>query len=389
MVGLVKVLFMPFFFLPETWNGIDEHLLLLTRFLDRENYHLAVLKQENHGPQTDLLAARAGIELIEAPFGGVESGPSRSNKLARLLRDREFSILHMHSPSAGGQLWPALGARKAGVRAIATYHQVQAWRMPVKTRLLNRITHAFLVDRTTAVSSAVERTLRTNGGLGRVPLQVLANGIDLATPPGAADLPPRRAGEVRFGYCGRLSPEKGLDVLLRGFALIKDSLPQTRLFLAGDGPQRQELERTAARLGLTERVVFLGFRADSRAVISEMDIVVHVPVYEGFGLVMLEAMAASKPLIVNDAPGGMTDLVKDGVNGRIVAAGSADQLAHAMASLAADEAQRTRLGLGGLRICSASYSAPSFAKRVESVYEAVLRPGQRGAEGSPLTGLAR
>jgi glycosyltransferase involved in cell wall biosynthesis len=110
---------------------------------------------------------------------------------------------------------------------------------------------------------------------------------------------------------------------------------------------------------------------------AAMDVVVHVPEYEGFGLVLLEAMAAGKPLIVNDAPGGTTQLVKDGVNGRVVRAGSVEQLAAAMLSLASDGPARERLGIAGRRICGERYSAPAFARRVEQVYDSLFA-GQDG-----------
>jgi glycosyltransferase involved in cell wall biosynthesis len=103
-----------------------------------------------------------------------------------------------------------------------------------------------------------------------------------------------------------------------------------------------------------------------------MDVIVHVPEYEGFGLVLLEAMAAGKPLIVNDAPGGMTELVSDGVNGLVVPAGSPERLASAIEALIADESRRRYLGAEGFKICAERYGATTFSERMERLYDSLF-----------------
>jgi glycosyltransferase involved in cell wall biosynthesis len=262
--------------------------------------------------------------------------------------------------------------------------------MPLKTRLLNRLTHRLLVNRTMAVSGDVKRTLQTNAGLDGDRVEVVPNGIDLAVgPPAPAPALERHEGKVLLGYFGRLSPEKGLSTLLRSFALALDSGQPLHLFLAGEGPQRQDLERLAFDLNIESSVTFLGFRDDARSLMSEMDAVVHVPEYEGFGLVILEGMAAAKPLIVNDAPGGMTDLVQDGVNGLVVPAGSIEHLASAIRRLAGNAGERQRLGANGLKICGERYSAPVFARRVESVYDSLLATAGPSPNWRPRLGASR
>jgi glycosyltransferase involved in cell wall biosynthesis len=120
-------------------------------------------------------------------------------------------------------------------------------------------------------------------------------------------------------------------------------------------------------------VTFLGFRHDARQLMSQVDVVVHAPEYEGFGLVMLEAMAASRPLVVNDAPGGMRELVLDGVNGVVAVAGSPRSLAEAILKVASLPALRQQLGENGRRICEERYSAEVMAQRTQEVYERLIR----------------
>jgi glycosyltransferase involved in cell wall biosynthesis len=357
---------------------MDEHMLMLARYLDRERFDLAVVEHPNDGEQTQLLAERAEIRLTKAPD---DDGTGRFSELSSLysfFRAERPSVLHLHSPTVGRQLLPVLAARMAGVkRIVSTYQQIQPYELSLKSRLISAFTHGALIDRTIAVSSDVGRTVQSMAGVGRRRLTVIGNGIELM---GDGEhvttwsaLPARVTDEVRIGYFGRLSPEKGLNVVLQSFALVQQKYPRSMLVLVGDGPERVALENLVSKLGLTDRVIFLGFRPDARPLMAQVDIVVHAPVYEGFGLVMLEAMAASRPLVVNDAPGGMRELVRDGVNGVVAAAGSPASLADALLKVVVSPSLRQELGANGRRICEERYSAEVMARQTQSVYEALLR----------------
>ncbi len=382
-----RILFYPVHFIAESWNGIDEHLRLLARHLDRGRFEPVVLAHETDGPQTELVSERAGIALIEAPYHAGAGALSRLRALRQLYTDQRFDLVHLHSPTAGGQAVPALAARLAGVPVLATYHQVQPWQASLKTRAVNRTVHSVLIETLTAVSQGVKSTLVTRTGLAEGRIQVLHNGIDLSGEPGviANGTPARSPGEVRLAYFGRLSPEKGLTLLLRALQPLSRRVPNVTTWIAGEGAQRPELESLAERLGLAERVRFLGFRPDARALMEEVDIVVHVPEYEGFGLVALEAMAAARPVVVNDAPGGLGDIVVHGETGLVVPAGSAEALAEALARLANDPAERERLGRSGRARCEQEFSAERTAERTAALYERLLKRRGRDRRASPAT----
>ena len=137
-----RVLFHPYLFLAESWNGLDEHLLLLTRHLDRAEFEPSVLVHDSDGPQTRILADRASIRALPAPYAATATVIARVRALARLYRAEHIDLVHLHSPVAGGQIVAALAARLARVRAtVATYHQIQPWRLPARSRTINRLTH--------------------------------------------------------------------------------------------------------------------------------------------------------------------------------------------------------------------------------------------------------
>jgi glycosyltransferase involved in cell wall biosynthesis len=376
-----RVLFHPFLFFPEKWNGIDEHLLLLCKYMDRARFEPAVLVHETDGEQTTVLAERAGIRAIPAPYAPRASARQRLRALRSLYRAERIDLVHFHTPVTGGQTVPALAARLAGVRAtVATYHQMQPQRSGAKARALGLLTHELLIDRTVAVSGGVRESLAAMAGLRRRRIRVIHNGIEPEMPAtGASALPAPARGEVRIGAFARLSPEKGFPDLLHGLARLTPERPDVRTFIAGDGPDKDELETLAQRLGIAERVQFLGFRQDARRIMAEVDIVAHTPVYEGFGIVVLEAMAAARPVVTNDAPGGHTELVAHGETGLIVPHGSPEALARALTRLADDACERRRLGQNGQRRCAERFSAEGMAKRTVEVYRRALRRYDRPA----------
>jgi glycosyltransferase involved in cell wall biosynthesis len=371
----LRVLIHPYLFLAEPWNGIDEHLLTLCNHLDKERFEVVILTHESHGPQTRLLAERAQVRAIEAPCS--PGAPLRTQ--LRALRDlytaHQVHVLHLHSPVAGGQAAAALAARLAGVRAtVATYHQVQSAGLPVRTRVINRLIHRGLVQTTIAVSAAVRDSLVERAGLETSRIQIIHNGIDPPTSnSGGPAMSPRQPSSVRIGFFGRLSPEKGVDRIIEAVAHLDPLTAPIQTLIVGDGPECERLKDQAERLGLAERLQFLGFRTDARRLMEEIDIVVHVPVYEGFGLVLLEAMAVGKPVITNDAPGGMSEIVVNGETGVVVPAGSVPTLAGAIAALAADPAERRRLGENGRRRCLQHFSSRSMAARTAAAYEDVFK----------------
>jgi glycosyltransferase involved in cell wall biosynthesis len=372
----LRVLWQPFFYLSEHWNGMDEHMLHLSRHLDRTRYDLLLLTHESDGPQTTSLAAQARLRAVPAPPGAGSSLLERIRSLRALYRREAIDLLHLHSPTVGGQFAAALAARLAGVRAVlATYHQVQMETASARARAINRLTHSRLIDATVAVSNGVRQSLARHTGVPTHRVRVIHNGIDAPLSVQSVEpavMPPRWEGEVRLGYFGRLSPEKGLRVLLDAMADLTASTPAVRLLIAGDGPQRAELAAHSARLGLADRVDFLGFRPDARAIMARVDVVVHTPAYEGFGLAVLEAMAAGRPVVVTDAPGGLSEIVSAEENGLVVPTGSPAALADALRRLVHDPVARQRLGERGAARFRTGFTAAHMAASVSRLYDEAL-----------------
>lgn len=165
----------------------------------------------------------------------------------------------------------------------------------------------------------------------------------------------------------RLHPKKGLDTLLATLP----NLPDCIVWLAGDGPLRRELENLAKKLGILDRVRFLGWRTDRAALLRAADICVLPSRYEPFGTVILEAWAAGTPLIAC-ASAGPAAHVEDDVNGLLVPIDDAPALTAAIKRTLGDEPLRRRLVAQGYAAYIKDYTRESVTQQWIRFYKSLL-----------------
>ena len=167
---------------------------------------------------------------------------------------------------------------------------------------------------------------------------------------------------------GRLSYQKGFDQLLRAFSAIAQKYSEWSLVIWGEGSLRSELEELRDELGLRTRVSFPGWTSDPFREMHRAGMFVLSSRYEGFGMVLGEAMACGLPVVSFDCPSGPSDMVRQGVDGILVRPGDVTALAAAMARLLGDDAERRRLGARAVEVTS------RFDKeKVMDMWESVLR----------------
>lgn len=188
-------------------------------------------------------------------------------------------------------------------------------------------------------------------------------GPDLTTPQSAADVL----------VAGRLSPEKGVDVLILAFSQIADRHPASRLLIVGDGPERDRLEAFASQQ-IGERARFLGLldEASVRNLMATEARVVAAPslAEEGAGLTVIEGALAGRPVVASDA-GSLPELVRQAGCGTVVPRGDVAALATALDALLADNVRADRLGRAGRRWAIHEWSTPVGIARTRAVYEEI------------------
>jgi glycosyltransferase involved in cell wall biosynthesis len=187
-------------------------------------------------------------------------------------------------------------------------------------------------------------------------------------------------------WCGRLQRWKGAHVFLRAAAIARRSVPNARFIVVGgslmglEPEYHAELRSLVASLDLGPAVRFAGHQASVAPFLAEADIVVHSAIApEPFGLVILEAMLAARPVVAS-AEGGPLEIVEPEVTGVLVPPGDAGALAAALVRLFGDRDLRARMGDAGRARAGREFSAPVMARRFEALY-AELAGGAGAREG--------
>ena len=340
-------------------RGWDVHLLLsLGRvdalFLDR----LAELD----GVRCKILPMRKGVH---------PSDLSVVRRARRYLRDEgPFDVVHGHS-SKGGAV-ARLMALGTGVPCFYTLHGFGADdpTLPRTKRLFYLTVERLLCPATRRVIavSPEEQRAAVRLGLGASRVVLVPNGV------GASELAPREEArealgvdrrDLVIGFVGRLVLQKAPDVLLRAVARVVPRVPDAKLAMVGDGPLRQDLERLAVGLGVSERVLWLGER-DARRLTAGFDVFAMPSCKEGLPYVVLEAMSAGLPVIGTDTA-GLECLVTSGVNGAVVPCGDHAALGDAIGEVLGDPAKRARYGAASLRRV-AQFSVDAMVERTIAAY---------------------
>ncbi|MEO2031398.1 MAG: glycosyltransferase family 4 protein [Planctomycetaceae bacterium] len=249
-------------------------------------------------------------------------------------------------------------SRKALLPLTLQQHLWQRWRN--------------VFDVIVANSNALGRTLEENG-IDHVEVvwngvPVVAERLPLVSPPTAA-------------YAGRLSWEKGVDVLLQSFPEVVAQIPDAQLLIAGDGPQRGELDRLVEHLGLGDHVQFLGHRRRDELQHQLEGAWVHVVpsrLDEPFGVAAAEAMMRGTAVVATFA-GGLSELVEDDRTGVFVPRGDIGALSTAIVRLLNDRILAEQLGSAGRRRAMTHFSMTTYADKLTALYESLSQPSSSTA----------
>ena len=247
------------------------------------------------------------------------------------------------------------------LRTVAVEHLPHPLDGSLQLRLKRFTSHRLAAH--VAVGERVARAVEGFAGLVPGSIRAIHNGVpdvDLEPLPRASD------GPV-LGALGRLDFQKGFDVMLR--ALV--DVPEARLVVVGDGPERAALERLAKELALAERVRFEGWREDARRYLTTFDVFVLPSRFEGFPLAIVEAMLARLPVVAANV-GSVAEAVADGETGVLVPPEDPAALASAVRRVLDDPEGRARMGDRGRRRALA-FTPAAMARAYEAVYEEVLR----------------
>jgi glycosyltransferase involved in cell wall biosynthesis len=352
-------------------GGAEHSLATLLRHLDSRFQVEAVTTDADVG--RFLADARDGTthRTVPAVSGKGDIGPLFA-QLGAVRRSRP-DLVHVNLRWIWtGQYGILAGLLAPGAGTIAVEHaQPDATRSRAQRFLRRQLCQR--LDAHVAVGERSARSVESHIGLGPGSVLTIHNGVEETEA-----LPARSAGAApTIGAIGRLSAEKGFADLPH----VLTQLPEARVVLVGDGPERERLAELAASLGVGDRFELVGWQASPREWLAQFDLLAVPSRMEGSPpLVALEAMMAGVPVVAADV-GAVAEAIGPDV-GALVPPGDPRALATAIGRLLSDHAQLARRGEQGRRLALQSFSAPLMAARFEALYEDVLSR-RRGAAPEP------
>jgi glycosyltransferase involved in cell wall biosynthesis len=329
--------------------------------------------------------------LDAAAAGGFEAEVLKENAPRYLASVREIAaklrtetpdlvLTHGYKPDLIG----GFAARRAGVPVVAVSRGWTAATFKVRlNELLDRLVLPML-DHVVCVSRGQElKVLRAGVPPRRV--STIHTAIDAGRfaevdPNGRARLEQLfpETPETIVAAAGRLSPEKGFEILIEAAARVVRSSPRVGFAIFGEGTLRPSLERRIAERGLDGRFVLQPFRDDLDRLFPHFDLLALPSFTEGLPNVALEASAAGVPIVATDV-GGNPEVVEDGVTGRIVSPGDVEGLASRIEELLGDAALRARMGEAGRARIRDHFSFEMQADRYEALFRRLLPAGEPAA----------
>jgi len=364
--------------------GVEEHILVLLRGLDRSYFRLLLActpeLAEALGPDVP-----GDVEVIPLRLEGIQD-LAGAWRLARLLRERRPDVVHSHLFQASRLASPV--AWLCGVPLVVeTPHLREKWRKGwlkgnfAIDRLVGRA-----VDYYIAVSEANARYLISEKRLPERKIVTIQNGGDL-TRFDSAHIPPGGMRQsLDFGekdpvlvVLARLEPQKGHEVLLRALPAVARKFPSVRLVCVGEGALRAELEAMARYLGIESNARFVGYQSSPADWLALADISVLPSHFEGLPIAAIESLAMAKPMVATDVD-GTSEVVINGKTGLTVPPDRPEPLADAVCLLLGDAELRQRLGQAGREWVLGRFSQERQVRMTAELYRRALGRTAEGLE---------
>jgi glycosyltransferase involved in cell wall biosynthesis len=323
----------------------------------------------------------AGVEPTLVPVARMV-GPRDLRRVRAHLRQARPDVVHTHlgvSDWMGG-----LAARSLGIPAVSTLHSANwtADSAADTARLrLSALARRHCALRIIGVSESARRTYLATGWDRADRVTVIHNGVAAAGQPGRGRQVRRALGIPEtaplVAMISTLRPEKAHEAAFRALPALRQRFPALRLVVVGDGPDRSRLEPMAR--AADGAVVMTGYRDDVMAVMDAADVLLHPSRIEAFPTTLLEAMAASVPVVAT-AVGGIPEIVHDGETGLLISPPpDPGRIAAAVSTLLEDGDLRRRLGAAGRTRFEETFTRRRWVQLTRRAYDDVLSARNRTA----------
>ena len=352
-------------------GGTELNAVRTAEALDPKRIELSVFHLQTHGPLRSRYE-RLGVRMTHVPIPNLYSPRTaiQGIRLAKMLRDANVDIVHSHDIYCNIFVvpWARIFTRCSIIASRRWWYEAPRPGLVKLNRLCNLLAHRVLAN-SSGVAGLLARDERVpQDKIVAIPNFLGESAFETVSP--AARIEQRRAwglpeGVFVIGIVARLSPVKNHELLFNAVAQLDDRF---HLLIVGDGPTRGKLEELAQQLRIAHRVHFAGEVISQRNAHQFFDVSVLCSLSEGFPNAVIEAMAATVPVVATPV-GGVIDAVTDGVTGILVPLNDPAPLADALRTLEANSALRAQLGGAGRDAAHAKFSQEIVIEKLSSLYE--------------------
>ncbi|MEM7084284.1 MAG: glycosyltransferase family 4 protein [Pseudomonadota bacterium] len=336
-------------------------------------------------PAGSEIAARLphmGIPVFPIPMGG-DLDFAVIGRLRKLIADFEPDIIHLHS-RRGADWFGSIAARRFPDIPVIVSRRVDNAESALVVKYKYR-----LFDRVVAISSAI-RDVLADAGVPAQKLRVVHSAVRTATWERSWDrvafaktffnqtsgsVEKRRAPVI--GMVAQLIKRKGHRFVLEAVPMIRERYPDVRVVFFGRGPEDSRLMLQAQRLGIEQAVTFAGFRKDINHWLGCLNVFIHPPLTEGLGVAVLQAAAASLPIVASRV-GGVTEIIEDEVNGLLIDPESPAQIAEGVLRLLDDREGAEAMGKAAHEKVVSQFSVDAMVEGNLNVYLELLNEHGKG-----------
>jgi glycosyltransferase involved in cell wall biosynthesis len=358
-------------------GGAEKQLYFLASSLNPKNIRSFVvqLTPDNSLPVT---TGNVGdLELFHFPTRKLYNlaGIWQLGRLSLLAKSKKVDILHTFFEKSEVMGW--IIARLSGISIWITSRRDLGFK---RKKIYDRIFRLTAKDCKKCIANchAVKDQMIQQENIPSEKIEVIYNGIDFSGYQEALKDKSLRVelgivdGTPLVGLIANFNFEiKGHVYFLEAAKKILEKVPNVKFVLVGDGPLRPRYEEVAQELNLNNNVYFLGKRADVPTIISNLDVSVLSSTNEGFSNVIMESMAAGKPVVATNV-GGSKEMVADGVTGYLVPPADSNSMAEAIMALLQNPDKAVAMGVAGNKIVQEKFTVEAMVKKYEKLYFSLL-----------------
>lgn len=362
-----------------TTGGVGYNLLMLARYTDKTRFELSFAIPADSPFYNQIVKENVNtypLNISRMPFR--LKNLFAFLRLYKIIKNKKYDIIHTHT-SVGGLIGRIVAKMNNTVLVLWTIHG-WSFNYPYGSSLRRRffwILEKFL-DRFTDHYVAISRNVQDIGIRERITtsekVTLIYHGIEVKGLINKNTLgwQEERKGTPVIGTVGRLEPQKAIDDFLKAAKIVKEQIQQVRFIIVGDGPLKMDLEKLSISLGIQDDVVFTGWKENVAEYIAGMDIFCLPSLWEGFGIVLLEAMDMDKPIVATRV-GGIPEIIMEGKGGILVTPGEPKELANSLCLLLSNTQMQKHMGNYNRERVKTIFYAKDMIKRYEVMYENLFK----------------